>query len=250
MLFQDKVAVITGANSGIGRECALRFLAEGAMVAGVDIRTDRMEALSAAGGDRFLPLECDVRDEEAVKNVIARTAQGFTGRIDVVLNVAGVTVDTPVTHTEKAIYDRVMDINTGGTFNFCKHAAPYMKRQRGGAIVNTSSVTALYGTQMGAVYSASKSAVLGLTRSLALELAPWNIRVNAVAPGVVNTEMLSNLNDLERDSFARSIPLGRLAEPDDIANAMLFLAGDGASYITGATLNVDGGYLPCFVPLR
>ena len=125
-----------------------------------------------------------------------------------------------------------------------------MKKQRYGAIVNTSSVTAQYGTQMGTPYSASKAAILGITRSLAMELAPWSIRVNAVAPGVVNTEMVSGLNDLEKESCARSIPLGRLGEAADIANAMLFLASDDAAYITGATLNVDGGYRPSFVPFN
>ena len=126
------------------------------------------------------------------------------------LNVAGITVDSPITRTDKSVFDRVIDVNAGGTFNFCKHVARYMKRQRSGSIVNTSSVTAQFGTQMGTPYSASKAAILGITRSLAMELAPWNVRVNAVAPGVVNTEMVSNLNEQERESCARSIPLARL----------------------------------------
>ena len=139
---------------------------------------------------------------------------------------------------------------TVGEYALPPHLARYMKRQRSGSIVNTSSVTAQFGTQMGTPYSASKAAILGITRSLAMELAPWNVRVNAVAPGVVNTEMVSNLNEQERESCARSIPLARLGEPRDIANAMLFLASDMASYITGSTLNVDGGYRPAFVPLH
>lgn len=223
------------------------------MVAGVDVNTGNMSGLSEAAekyGTQFEPYQCDVRSEEAVKAVVDAVAERFNGRIDIMLNVAGITVDMPVTRTDKSVFERVMDVNAGGTFNFCKHAARYMKKQRSGAIVNTSSVTAQFGTQMGTPYGASKAAILGITRSLAMELAPWNIRVNAVAPGVVNTEMVSNLNELERESCARSIPLGRLGEPEDIAKAMLFLASDNASYITGATLNVDGGYRPSFVPLH
>ena len=253
MLLKDRVAIITGANSGIGHECVLRFLAEGACVAGVDINTDRTDDLAAAAaqyGTQFEAYKCDVRDEQAVKAVVEAVIGRFNGRIDIMLNVAGITVDLPVTRTDKSVFERVMDVNAGGTFNFCKHTAVYMKKQRCGAIVNTSSVTAQFGTQMGTPYGASKAAILGITRSLAMELAPWNIRVNAVAPGVVNTEMVSNLNELERESCARSIPLGRLGEPEDIAKAMLFLASDNASYITGTTLNVDGGYRPSFVPLH
>lgn len=223
------------------------------MVAGVDINTGNMAGLSEAAekyGTQFESYQCDVRSEEAVKAVVDAVAERFNGRIDIMLNVAGITVDMPVTRTDKSVFERVMDVNAGGTFNFCKHAARYMKKQRSGAIVNTSSVTAQFGTQMGTPYGASKAAILGITRSLAMELAPCNIRVNAVAPGVVNTEMVSNLNELERESCARSIPLGRLGEPEDIAKAMLFLASDNASYITGATLNVDGGYRPSFVPLH
>lgn len=223
------------------------------MVAGVDVNTGNMAGLSEAAekyGTQFEPYQCDVRSEEAVKAVVDAVAERFNGRIDIMLNVAGITVDMPVTRTDKSVFERVMDVNAGGTFNFCKHVARYMKKQRSGAIVNTSSVTAQFGTQMGTPYGASKAAILGITRSLAMELAPWNIRVNAVAPGVVNTEMVSNLNELERESCARSIPLGRLGEPEDIAKAMLFLASDNASYITGTTLNVDGGYRPSFVPLH
>ena len=243
MLLKDKVAIITGANSGIGHECVLTFIAEGAKVAGVDINTGNMAELADAAekaGTQF----------EAVKSVVDAVAEKFGGRIDIMLNVAGITVDMPVTRTDKSVFDRVLDVNAGGTFNFCKCVAGYMKKQHGGSIVNTSSVTAQYGTQMGTPYSASKAAILGITRSLAMELAPRNIRVNAVAPGVVNTEMVSNLNEKERESCARSIPLARLGEPKDISNAMLFLASDMASYITGTTLNVDGGYRPAFVPLH
>lgn len=155
------------------------------MVAGVDVNTGNMAGLSEAAekyGTQFEPYQCDVRSEEAVKAVVDAVAERFNGRIDIMLNVAGITVDMPVTRTDKSVFERVMDVNAGGTFNFCRHVARYMKKQRSGAIVNTSSVTAQFGTQMGTPYGASKAAILGITRSLAMELAPWNIRVNAVAP--------------------------------------------------------------------
>ena len=142
MKLKGKTAIITGANSGIGHECVLRFLAEGACVAGVDINTDRTDDLAAAAaqyGTQFEAYKCDVRDEQAVKAVVEAVIGRFNGRIDIMLNVAGITVDLPVTRTDKSVFERVMDVNAGGTFNFCKHTAVYMKKQRYGAIVNTSS---------------------------------------------------------------------------------------------------------------
>lgn len=251
MLLTGCTAIITGAASGIGRECAALFLSNGATVAGVDIRTDGMSALEALAREhngRFAAFECDVRNAEAVERVVNETVARF-GNVDIVLNVAGITTDVPVTRMSEDVYRRIMDVNTLGVFNFCKYAAAHMKRQRRGVIINTSSVTAQYGTQLGCAYAASKAAILGLTRSLALELAPWGIRVNAVAPGVVNTEMVAALSEAERATCARSIPLGRLGESEDIAEAMLFLASDKAKYITGTTLNVDGGYRPVFTPV-
>jgi 3-oxoacyl-[acyl-carrier protein] reductase len=252
MTFTDKTAIVTGANAGIGHECARELLSRGAAVAGVDIRAEGMESLretAAQHGTRFWAYSCDVRDAAAVRN----TVQDFlhrTGKLDIVLNIAGVTMDLPLSRIDEAAYRRVMDINVGGTFNFCQAAAAQMKKQRSGAIVCTSSVTADYGTQMGCIYGASKAGVLGLTKSLALELAAWNIRVNAVAPGVVDTEMVAHLSPVEKQTCARSVPLGRLAEPEEVAKPILFLASPEASYITGATLYVDGGYRPVYVPVN
>lgn len=250
MTFTDLTAIVTGANSGIGRACAQELLRRGARVAGVDIRTDGMDILQEAAGRQgalFWSFPCDVRDAAAVRNTVEEVLQR-TGRIDVVLNIAGVTMDRPLSRIDEAAYRKVMDINVGGTFNFCQAAAVPMKKQRRGSIVCTSSVTAVYGTQMGCIYGASKAGVLGLTKSLSLELAAWNIRVNAVAPGVVDTEMVAHLSPKEREACARSIPLGRMAKPEEVAQAILFLASPEASYITGTTLYVDGGYRPVFVP--
>ena len=246
MSLKDKVTVITGVNSGIGRETALLFASEGSSIVGVDVRTDRMaeleEQVSAKGG-AFLGKSCDVRDFEQVKSVFEAAAQRF-GRIDIVLNVAGVSSDYPITRTTDDEFQRVMDINVKGVFNFCKYAVPYMKKQKSGVIINTSSVTGIYGSGIGCPYPASKAAIIGMTKSLAMELAPWKIRVNCVAPGVVNTEMVASLDPRARKSFENTIPLKRMAEAYDIAAAMRFLAGDDASYITGTVLCVDGGYRP------
>lgn len=251
MLLSDKVAVITGVNSGIGRKTAELFAQQGAKIAGVDIRTDRMEELKShveACGSEFLSCRCDVRDAENVKAVFKQAVERF-GKIDLVVNIAGVSSDQPITRTTTEEFERVMDINVKGVFNFCKYATPYFKKQRHGVIINTSSITGIFGTGMGCPYPASKAAIIGLTKSLAIELAPWNIRVNSVAPGVVNTEMVAVLNEKERKSFAKTIPLKRMGEAEDISYAMLYLSSDWASYVTGTTICVDGGYRPNTVNL-
>lgn len=245
-LLKNKVAVITGVNSGIGRKTAELFGQNGAQVVGADIREDRMGELQAAieaAGSAFVGCRCDVRDEAQVKAVFDRALEAF-GRVDIVVNIAGISNSSPVTRISGEEFDRVMEINVKGAFNFCKCAAVIFKKQKHGVIINTSSVTAIYGSGMGCPYPASKAAVLGLSKSLASELAPWNVRVNTVAPGVINTEMVGMLSDKARQTFADAIPLRRMGEAEDVADAMLFLASDMARYITGATLCVDGGYRP------
>lgn len=253
MCFASKVTIITGANSGIGRECALKFIESGATVAAVDIRTDKIDQLKATAerkGTAFKSYICDVSSEKAVAEVVKNVVQSFGEKIDILLNVAGVSTDKPITKTSYDEFTRIMGINVGGTFNFCKHTVPYMKRQKGGVIINTSSVTAKYGSSMGALYPASKAAVIAFTKSLAMELAGWNIRVNSVAPGVIDTEMVASLNEIERGIVANSIPLGKIGTPTEVAEAMMFLASEKASYITGSTLEVDGGYVPAIVTYR
>lgn len=245
-LLSDKVAVITGVNSGIGRRTAEVFAEQGARIAGVDIRTDRMEDLKnkvEAAGSEFLGCQCDVRDAESVKNVFDQVMKRF-GKVDMVVNIAGVSSDRPITRTSIEEYDRVMDINVKGVFNFCKYATPYFKKQKCGVIINTSSINGIYGAGMGSPYAASKGAIISLTKSLAIELAPWKIRVNAVAPGVVNTEMVAALSERDKKCFAASIPLKRMGEAEDISRAMLYLASEWASYVTGTVICVDGGYRP------
>ncbi|MDD2980879.1 MAG: SDR family NAD(P)-dependent oxidoreductase [Hespellia sp.] len=249
MRLENKTAVITGVNSGIGREAAILFASEGANVVGVDINTTRMKELADAiieAGHGFLGCECDIRDYQSVKKVFSRAYEEF-GQIDIVLNVAGVSTELPVTRITSDEYQRVMDINVKGVFNFCKGAASYMKKQKHGVLINTSSVTGIYGTGIGCPYPASKAAIIGLTKSLAIELAPWKIRVNSVAPGVVATEMVAGLDERAKKAFAKTIPLKRLGHAKDIANAMLFLASNEADYITGTVICVDGGYRPSTV---
>ena len=249
MLLLNKVAVITGVNSGIGHETALKFAENGAKVFGVDISTDKMDELKKnieALGSEFVGCRCDVRDKSDVKSVLKKAYEHY-GKIDIVVNIAGVSCDKPIRYISEDEFSRVMDINVKGVFNFCKYAVPYFKKQKHGVIINTSSVTATFGSGMGCPYPASKAAIQGLSKSLAFELAPWNIRVNTVSPGVVNTEMVASLDPKAKKTFEKTIPMGRMGEPDDISNAMVFLASDMSKYITAADIPVDGGYRPSTV---
>ena len=249
MLLANKVAVLTGVNSGIGHETALCFAKNGAKIFGVDISTDKMEKLREdieASGSEFIGCKCDVRSKDQVKAALKQAFEHY-GKIDIVVNIAGVSCDKPVSRIKDDEFSRVMDINVKGAFNFCKYAVPYFKKQKHGVIINTSSVTATCGSGMGCPYPASKAAIQGMSKSLAFELAPWNIRVNTVSPGVVNTEMVAALNPEARKTFEKTIPLGRMGEPEDISNAMLFLASDMSQYITASNIAVDGGYRPSSV---
>ncbi len=251
MLLSNKVAVLTGVNSGIGRKTAEIFAENGAKIFGVDVRTDCMEELKAvveSYGSEFVGCQCDVRNAEDVKQVLKKAFDHY-GKIDIMLNIAGVSCDKPISRISEDEFGRVMDINVKGVFNFCKYVTPYFKKQKHGVIINTSSITAICGSGMGCPYPASKAAILGLSRTLAFELAPWNIRVNTVAPGVINTEMVSSLEPSARKTFEKSIPLKHMGDAADVANAMLFLASDMAKYITSANLCVDGGYRPSTVNL-
>jgi 3-oxoacyl-[acyl-carrier protein] reductase len=241
-----KTAIVTGAGSGIGRAAALRFAAEGARVAVLDLDGAKAEETRAAAGGDALALTVDVTDADAVEAAVAQAAEAFGG-VDVYFNNAGVPqAAKPFVETSRAEWDRIMAVNLTALFTGVQAVAPVMRGRGGGAIVVTSSIAATRPRPGIATYVASKAGVNGLVRALALELAPDRVRVNAIAPVAVRTPMLAQFAfaDSEQATIERveqTIPLGRLVEPEDIAAAALYLASDEARCITGITLNVDGG---------
>lgn len=247
-----KVVLITGATSGIGKAAAVAFAQNGAKVVLAGRRNNEGEAvvneISSNGGEAIF-VKTDVSDEEQVKHLVEKTVVTF-GRLDVAFNNAGIegnfnilTADQTVEH-----YQRVFDINVKGVLLSMKYEIPALLAAGGGAIINMASVAATIGIPAAAIYVASKHAVLGLTRSAALEYAQQGIRVNVISPGTVETEMVQRHVGLpEENSQARQIftnlhPMKRIASPEEIASAVVFLASDGASFITGANLAADGGW--------
>ena len=250
MQLQGKVALVTGAGSGIGRAAALLFAREGGRVAAVDLREDAAkataEAIERAGG-QALALRADVSRDADNEAAVAATVARW-GRLDVFYANAGVPqAPTPVEDVDEAVFDRIMAVNVKGVFLGAKHAAPVMKRQRAGVILVTASTSAIRPRPGVQSYSASKGAAVTLAKSLALELAPFGVRVVAIAPVATETPMLPRFSGKEEvdDELLRkylpTIPLGRLNTPEDVARTALFLASDGAAMITGACVEVDGG---------
>ncbi len=246
---EDRVCLITGAGSGIGRATALLFAKEGARVAAADIDGAGAEAVAEAAralGGEALGLQVDVSRSAQVEDMVARTLDAF-GRLDVLVNNAGITLAATAVETEEADWDRIMAVNVKGVFLGCKFAIPVMRRQGGGAIVNTASNTASVGLRKRAAYVASKGAIAALTRALALDHVGDGIRVNCVAPGTVETRFFDALFEaaedpaaLRRELAARQA-VNRLGTPEEIAGAMLYLACDESSFVTGTMLTVDGG---------
>jgi 3alpha(or 20beta)-hydroxysteroid dehydrogenase len=248
----DKVTIITGAAGGIGREAALRFAAEGAAVVAVDLpgpELDETARLVQAAGGRCLAVAADVTDEAQVQAYVAAAVAEFGG-VDALLNNAG--IEGPVaalTDTSVEGFDKVIAVNVRGVFLGMKHAAPAIIARGGGAIVNVSSVAGLGGTPGIVAYGASKHAVIGMTKTAAMEFAPAKVRVNAICPSPVETRMMRaleagmNPDDPEavHAMMAMSIPLGRYGEPSDIAALMAFLCSDDSSFLTGAAIPIDGG---------
>jgi 3-oxoacyl-[acyl-carrier protein] reductase len=238
-----KIAVVTGGGSGFGAGICRRFAAEGARLVLVDVRPD--EAAAVAREIDAVFVEGDVATDVDARRMV-RTAVDRFGRLDVLVNNAGVPQPpTSIVDTTEAAFDRLMAVNAKAIFLAAKHAVPIMRAQGGGVVLNTVSVAAIRPRPHLAAYNASKGAALVLTRSLAIELAPDNIRVNAVCPGPGDTPMLATFvggeSEADRQAFLSTIPLGRLCTPADIAEAMVFLASDEAGFITGAVLEVDGG---------
>lgn len=237
-----RVAIITGGTRGIGLEIVKTFkeansevILFGSKKESVDKAVEELknEGMEVAG---YYP---DLNDFDDVNNVINEIHKKY-GHIDILVNNAGISANKKIEDTTSEDFTKIMDINVNAIFNTTKAVVPFMKDQKNGVILNTSSMVSIYGQPSGVGYPTSKFAVNGLTKSLSRELAPFNIRVNAVAPGVTNTDMVKNLPKEMIEPLIKTIPLGRIGEPKDIANAFLFLASDMASYITGNILSVDG----------
>lgn len=243
-MLKDKVCVVTGGTRGIGHAIVEEFLAQGAKVIFFGSRQETVDAAmkSFEGKGEVEGAWPDLMDGDAVKAEMDRIVKKY-GRIDVLANNAGIADDVSVYDYTAEKFDKIINLNVKGVFNAILAAVPHMKKQGGGAIISTSSMVSKYGQPIGVGYPTSKFAVNGMTISLARELGPDGIRVNAVAPGVTNTDMMRNVPKEMIEPIVANIPMRRIGEPEDIAKAYAFLASDDASYISGTVLNVDGGML-------
>ena len=244
MRFENQVAIVTGAGRGIGHAIALRLAQEGARVASVSRSEENAkktaDEINATRPDSSKAYAVDVADHGLVQKIGAQILEDF-GRVDVLVNNAGITRDGLSMRMSTEDWDTVIDTNLKGAFNFCQAVMRSMIKQRSGRIINISSVSGLTGNAGQANYAASKAGLLGLTKTLARELASRGITVNAVAPGFIVTDMTGGLSDEVKQAIMGKIPLAKLGQPEDIAAAVAFLASAEANYITGQILTVDGG---------
>lgn len=240
----QKVALITGGNTGIGKTIALALAEDGFDIllnyVVMEDEAMKVKAEIESMGRQCTTLFADVSDFNAVENMMKDAFDAY-GRIDVLVNNAGITRDQLLLAITEEEFDKVIDVNLKGVFNCMKHAARKMLKQRSGKIINMASVVGIMGNAGQVNYAASKAAVIGMTKTIAKEFAPRNIQVNAIAPGYIQTAMTDKMNDEAKEKLMEKIPLKRLGQPEDIANAVSFLASDKANYITGQVLVVDGG---------
>lgn len=245
MGLSGKVAVVTGGARGIGRAIAIKLAKEGANIIISDINLtgalDTAKVIEEQGRES-IAVEGDISIFDDVEAMVKQAIDKF-GRIDILINNAGVTKDGLLLRMKKEDWDFVLNVNLTGTFNCSKVVAKYMIKQRTGNVVNISSVVGVMGNAGQVNYASSKAGVIGLTKSMARELALRGIRVNAIAPGFIDTEMTRNLSEEARDKMLTQIPLTRLGTPDDVANCVNFLVSDDADYITGQVIHVNGGML-------
>lgn len=245
-LVAGKVALITGASRGIGRAIALRFAQEGANVAFTYLSSvekgQALEAELAAFGIKAKGYRSDASDFKAADDLVTQVMADF-GTLDVLINNAGITRDGLLMRMSEQQWDEVLTVNLKSVFNLTKAAIRPMMKAKAGSIINLTSVVGLRGNAGQANYAASKAGIIGFTKSVALELGSRNIRSNAIAPGFIETEMTGELNEKSIEEWKQSIPLKRGGQPDEVADACLFLASDLSRYITGQVLQVDGGML-------
>lgn len=243
MRLKDKVAIVTGAGRGIGLVTAQTFAREGAKVALCDLDLPEVQAAAEEirkSGGQVLAIQANTSKTESVKELLDKVVAEF-GRVDILVNNAGIIRDKQLLKMEEAEFDAVIDVNLKGVYLCARHVAEVMAANGGGVILNASSVVALYGNFGQTNYVASKAGVIGMTKVWARELGRKGIRVNAVAPGFIETRMTEGIPDKVMEKLVEKVPLGRMGKPQDIANAYLWLASDESSYVTGHVLSVDGG---------
>ena len=241
---EEKIALVTGASRGIGSQIA-KTLAKKNIFVVVNYSGSKEKAEQTAeeiinAGGKAVVYGCDISDFYATEDMVKEIVKQY-GRLDILINNAGITKDNLLMAMKEADFDEVIDVNLKGAFNTMRHVARPMLKQRGGSIINISSVVGILGNAGQVNYAASKAGVIGMTKSMARELASRGVRVNAIAPGFVETAMTEKLPEEARKAGAAQVPLGRFAKPEEVAAAVCFLAGDDASYITGQVLCVDGG---------
>ena len=241
---ERKVAFITGGSRGIGKEVALKFADNGynIVINYVSDKTDTkgLEKEFTKRGVEALIIKADVTNTEQIENLVKEVIEKF-GKIDVLVNNAGVTKDNLLMRMSEEEFDKVVEVNLKGTFIVTKAVIKYMMKKRSGSIINLSSVVGVAGNAGQANYSASKAGIIGFTKSVAKELASRNIRANAVAPGFIETDMTAVLSDSVKENIHNQIPLKRMGSAKEVANLIYFLGSDESSYITGQTINIDGG---------
>jgi 3-oxoacyl-[acyl-carrier protein] reductase len=244
MRFQDEVAVITGAGRGIGAAIARKLFIEGCRIVILDINETAAlkcaQSIDPAGG-RSLAISCDVSSQDSVNQAISKIIEKYQ-TVDILVNNAGITDDAMFHKMSLEQWQRVININLTGTFLVTSAVVPYMREKKQGRIINISSTSA-YGNIGQSNYSATKAGVIGLTKTLAKELGRYSITVNAIEPGVIETDMLTNVPQSIKDGWLKLMPVARMGQPEDIANAVCFFATDEASFITGVELPVCGGFL-------
>lgn len=243
-MLKGKCAIVTGASRGIGKAIALKLASLGANVV-VNYRSNEKEALEVENeikkmGVETLCIKGDISKSEDVDKLITDAKERF-GNIDIMVNNAGITKDALILRMKKEDFDSVIDVNLKGVFNCLKAIAPVMIKQKQGKIINLSSVVGITGNAGQINYSASKAGVIGMTKSLAKEVGSRGITVNAVAPGYIETDMTETLGEKYKEEMKKNIPLKRLGSANDVAEVVAFLAGDGANYVTGQVIQVDGG---------